>query len=324
MGFASLMNRKQAMKLKDLNAAFTDPKLISLAYFEGALVVDYLVKTFGDAGLHKLIRSYARGIETDAALKTELNTDFDQLQVGFDQYLERNFGALRRALAPPAEGVDLTKTSIDDLRKNGSLRPPRQLFRAAFVLGKRCSQAGDSGSPGNIDEAVEAFQRAAELVPVATGADSPHAQLAAIALERKDRPRAIAELQALLNADFDNIVAARQLAGLLKEESVSDPAVLRPVYERIVAIDPFDAEAHRVLGRIAMQRNDPEFAAREFRTVVVLGPVDQAAAYTDLAESYFGSGKRAEAKKQTLAALEIAPSYERAQDLLLKLAEARP
>ena len=33
-------------------------------------------------------------------------------------------------------------------------------------------------------------------------------------------------------------------------------------------------------------------------------------------------GKRAESKKETLAALEIAPSYERAQALLLKLVDA--
>jgi len=52
--------------------------------------------------------------------------------------------------------------------------------------------------------------------------------------------------------------------------------------------------------------------------------VDQAAAHTDLAESYLRGGKRAEAKKQTLAALEIAPTYERAQELLLKLTEGRP
>jgi Tfp pilus assembly protein PilF len=96
------------------------------------------------------------------------------------------------------------------------------------------------------------------------------------------------------------------------------------VYQRIVAIDPFDAEAHTVLGRLAMQSKAPDAASREFRTVIALGPVDQAAAHTDLAESYFMSGKRAEAKKQTLAALEIAPSYERAQGLLLKLAEGRP
>ena len=63
---------------------------------------------------------------------------------------------------------------------------------------------------------------------------------------------------------------------------------------------------------------------REFKAVVALKPVDQAAAYTDLAESYYASGKPADARRQTLAALEIAPSYERAQDLLLKITEARP
>ena len=46
-----------------------------------------------------------------------------------------------------------------------------------------------------------------------------------------------------------------------------------------------------------------------------------AAAYTDLGESYLKAGKRAEAKKQILGALEIAPGYERAQGLLLKLVE---
>jgi len=55
--------------------------------------------------------------------------------------------------------------------------------------------------------------------------------------------------------------------------------------------------------------------------MLALAPVDRAAAHTDLAESYWKSGKNAEAKKQTLAALEIAPSYERAQDLLLKLVD---
>jgi TolA-binding protein len=73
-----------------------------------------------------------------------------------------------------------------------------------------------------------------------------------------------------------------------------------------------------------MERNEPDVAAREFRAVLALGPVDLAASYTDLAESYFKSGKRADAKKQTLAALEIAPTYARAQDLLLKLTGGQP
>jgi Tfp pilus assembly protein PilF len=58
--------------------------------------------------------------------------------------------------------------------------------------------------------------------------------------------------------------------------------------------------------------------------VLALGPVDRAAAITDLAESYLKAGKTAEAKKETLSALEIAPSYERAQGLLLQLVSPRP
>ena len=109
------------------------------------------------------------------------------------------------------------------------------------------------------------------------------------------------------------------VAALLRQAGTEDAAKLQPVFQRITALDPFDPDAHTMLGRFALARNDSEAAAREFRTVIALGPVDRAAAYTDLAESYFQGGKRAEAKKQTLAALEIAPNYERAQDLLLKI-----
>jgi tetratricopeptide (TPR) repeat protein len=142
-----------------------------------------------------------------------------------------------------------------------------------------------------------------------------------MALQKNDRPRAIAELTALVAVDFNNVEAARQLADLLRKSGTEDPAKLQPVYQRIAAIDPFDPEAHAMLGRFALARNESDTAAREFRAVLALGPVDKAAAYTDLGESYFKGGKRAEAKKQVILALEIAPGYERAQELLLKLVE---
>ena len=174
---------------------------------------------------------------------------------------------------------------------------------------------------GQADEATQAFERAAVLVPLAGGQGSPHEQLAAMALEKKDRARAITELTALVAVDFNNLEAARQLADLLRQTGVDDPATLTPVYQRIAAIDPFDPDAHAMLGRFALPRNDADAASREFRAVIALGPVDRAAAYTDLGESYFKGGKRTEAKKQILSALEIAPGYERAQGLLLKLVE---
>jgi Flp pilus assembly protein TadD len=110
----------------------------------------------------------------------------------------------------------------------------------------------------------------------------------------------------------------------MKEMNVTDPARLRPAYQRIVAIDPFDAEAQAQVGRLSMALNQPQLAARHFKAVIGLKPVDAAAAHTDLAESLLKGGQRADARRQTLAALEIAPGYERAQNLLLEIAGSRP
>jgi len=314
IAFASAMKHGEAIKLRELNAAFQNPKLISMAYFEGSLVVEHLVEKFGDGGLRRLLRSYGQGLDTDAALKAALQTDLDQLQSSFDQMLDKRFGDLEQVMTTPAEG-NLQRAPLDTLRKYAADQP--RSYPVQLALGAALRKAGDK------DGAMQAYERAAALVPIAGGAGSPHEQMAAIAMEKKDQARAVSELTALVDVDFDNVDAARQLASLLKESRLDDPQKLQSVYERISAIDPFDPEAHAALGRFAMGRNDAEAAAREFRSVLALNPVDRAGALTDLAESYFKEGKRAEAKKQTLAALEIAPTYERAQDLLLRLVDNR-
>ena len=311
--FAGMLNRGETLKLRDLNSAFTNPKTISLAYYQASLLVEHIVNEFGDAALHKLVRAFAQGIDTDAALKVAINMDLERMQAGFDQTIEKMFGTMRRAMAVPDGVEEFLKMPAPALKAIAEANP--RSFPIQMALGTALRKAGQS------DEALAAFERAAALVPLAGGPGSPHEQMAAMALEKKDRARAITELTALVGVDFNNVEAARQLADLLRQTGVDDPAKLSPVYQRIAAIDPFDPEAHAMLGRFALQRNEADVASREFRAVIALGPVDRAAAYTDLGESYFTSGKRAEAKKQILAALEIAPGYERAQGLLLKLVD---
>ncbi len=313
VAFAGMLNRGETLKLRDLNSAFTNPKTINLAYFEASLLVEHIVSAYGDAGLRKLVRTFANGVDTDAALKAALNTDLDQMQVGFDQTIERMFGSMRRAMAVPEGAEELMKMPAPALKTIAEANPSS--FPVQMALGTSLRKAGQT------DEAMQAFERAAALVPAAGGPGSPNEQIAAMALEKKDRARAITALTALVAVDFNNVDAARQLADLLRQSGVEDPARLTPVYQRIAAIDPFDPEAHAMLGRYALARNEADVASREFRAVLALGPVDKAAAYTDLGESYFKGGKRADAKKQVMLALEIAPGYERAQDLLLKLVD---
>jgi tetratricopeptide (TPR) repeat protein len=309
--FAAMMNDDKVIKLRDLNAAFTDPRKIGMAYFQGSVVVDYLVQTYGQPGINKLLRAYGQGLDSDAALKSALDTDFDRMQPGFDQMVEQRF-SFRKAL----EGGDtatLSKKPLEELKTIAAAQP--RSFGVQMALGRALAKSGDT------DGATRAFEAAAALVPISA---APHGELAHIALEKKDRPRAIAELQAVVATDFDNVEAARELASLMREAGVDEAARVRTVNERIIAIDPFDNDAHTVLGRLAMQRNDLEIATREFTVALALNPVDKAAAHTDLADSYFKAGRKDDAKKQTLAALEIAPTYGRAQDLLLKIVEPKP
>src|SRR4029453_1115376 len=136
---------------------------------------------------------------------------------------------LRRALATP-DGVD------DFMRMpTAAIRPLAEANAGSYpvqmALGRALRKDGEK------DEAIKVFERAAALVPTAAGQDSPHDQIAAIAVEKKDQPRAIAALTSLVAVDFNNVEAARMLAGLLRQNNVEEPAKLLPVYQRIAAID---------------------------------------------------------------------------------------
>ncbi len=62
---------------------------------------------------------------------------------------------------------------------------------------------------------------------------------------------------------------------------------------------------------------------REFRAALEAGPADPAPAHCDMAEALLLNRQRADAKKEVLAALEIAPTFERAQELLLRIVDGK-
>ena len=75
---------------------------------------------------------------------------------------------------------------------------------------------------------------------------------------------------------------------------------------------------------LALKGKNGAIAAREFKVALMTNVPDKATAHCDLAEAYLLTGRAADAKKEALAALEIAPTFERAQDLLLKSIGGQP
>lgn len=306
--FARALNDDKILKLAVLNEGFSDPQLISLSYYQASLVVEHIVDTYGEPALHRFIRAYGDGLETEEAVKASLGVTLDELQTGFDARLAEQYAGLRRVLqAPKFEG----KPTLDDLRTMAGTSP--ESFAVQMQLGIALDEAGDQ--PG----AIEALERAARLAPTASGDNSPHRLIAAVATKMGDNVRAAEALEAVLRTDSADVTSARALLKAL--EPLNDPRRTEDAYRRLAEADPFDRDAQASLGRLALGRKDAETAVRAFRSALAGNPPDRAQAHVELGEAYLVAGRTADAKRETLEALEIAPAFERAQDLLLKLVD---
>ena len=312
--FAMALQRGEILKLDDLNAGFTRPETIGMAYYQASLLVDHIVDRFGMGAVRKLLVSYGDGLEGEEALQQGLGVSTPQLQESFDAWVKTRFASMLSALRPlrRAAGADAEggEAGIEALR--AAAAADRGSYAVPLARGRARAANGDRS-------AFEPLERAAALVPVATGDGSPHALIGSLAEKLDDLPRAIRAYRALLEHDHTAIDAARRLAALADRAGDQDAA--RAAYDRIVAIDPFDASAHMAAGRQALARRDLPVALRQFRAALVSGVQDRATAHCELAEALLLAGRPDEARKEALAALEIAPMYERAQDLLLKAVE---
>jgi tetratricopeptide (TPR) repeat protein len=115
--------------------------------------------------------------------------------------------------------------------------------------------------------------------------------------------------------------ANMQLASLLLAATDSSGAM--EAMERAVFINPFPTELHRAFADLAGARRDHTRHVREREALVALDPVDKADALYRLALAYRDAGDLVKAKRTVLRALEDAPNFERAQDLLLAIVDGR-
>ncbi|MBW8894779.1 MAG: tetratricopeptide repeat protein [Acidobacteria bacterium] len=263
---------------------------------------------------YELVKSYGEGLEGNDAIEKRVGVTLPELQASFDKALDSRFGSIRTALRAIPGTADTVgrggrppAMDITGLRAAAEAHPGN--YEAQLAYGQALAAAGDRA-------AFEPLEKAAALVPGATGEESPHAVMAHLAEQLGDTARAIAEYRALLAQDHTAIEGARRLAALA-DKTAAQP-ILMQAYERIVAIDPFDPAAHAGLGQLALKNRQPETAIREFKAALAVGPTDKASAHCDLGEAYLLANRAADAKAEALAALEIAPSFDRAQELLLR------
>jgi tetratricopeptide (TPR) repeat protein len=309
--FAEVVERGSVIPLTDLNAGFMDPSTISLAYYEASLLVEYLVETHGHDALESLVRAFSTGADTDRALQQTMSTSLEALQPAFSAWIETRFDRIVRARRIPDDVALTARTSMETVDELAKAYPG--WYDVHIRLGELRAQAGDTAG------AYAAWEHAAELLPEAVGEDGPRARIVQLALKHDDQPRAIAALEAIVAREGANVEAARQLGTLL--DTAGDSRRAAQAWARVAALDPFDAAAAIVMGHQALAAKDLDAAGRWFRSALAAGPADRSAVHCDLAETYMAAGNVTLAKHHVLAALEEAPTYPRAQDLLLRIVD---
>lgn len=285
--FLSAQRSGRLLKVRDINSGFarpTYPEQVAVSYFQASLLLELIERDFGATATTGLLRAFGTGMHTESALREVLKLTPEELDVRFDQYVRERYH--------PALAVEPS------------------VFAEQLKLGRDLFNAKRPEAVAHLEETRAAF-------PEYTGPDTPYWYLAQIYISREDWTRAEAELSRLVGLDETNYEAPIALADV--RERLGDRAGALRALESVLYIYPYDPVVHARLAVLYGQGGNHKHAVRAREVVIALEPSDRAEALYQLAAAHLDANDPARARRAVLQALEIAPGYEKAQELLLKV-----
>jgi tetratricopeptide (TPR) repeat protein len=170
------------------------------------------------------------------------------------------------------------------------------------------------------NKAIASAQRALEIQAVDVEDGSPYVPLAQAQFALGRKADAVATLAAFWKNGGHDPQALARLAS--EYYALGRKAEAIEVMQSINYVAPFDEAQHGQLGDWLMEQNRAQDALTEYRVALALQPADAATAHYRLARALVALERNKEARSAVLRALEIAPSFRPAQQLLLQLAGA--
>ncbi len=313
-GFLGRYQEGLMLPVSRLNAGFVQPSYpqqVVDSYLQASLVFDFIESRWGFQPILQMLHGYRDGETTPVLVERLLDIEMEDLDRDFDEYFRRRYETALNALAAPAASADMSAqpTSIEDLTRLARENPEN--FRARLTAGVALFQED------RLDEAEDHLRAALRLFPEYGGNDSPYWFLAQIHNRRGETGLAEAALARQTALNESHYEAFLQHAELLNELGDVDGAAA--ALDAAVLIYPYEIDLHNRLAAAHAERSDLTGAVRERRAVVALEPTDRAGALYQLARAYWADGQVREARRAVLHALEIAPNYEEALDLLLEI-----
>ncbi len=272
------------------------PRQVQHSYFLASLLCELIEEEEGFGAVRRMLDAYRDGLDTEAVFARVFGQDLEAFDGRLAAYVERRYAT---ALAGVA-GAD-----------SGAEGPDPESFHGQLQRGAALAAAGRP------DEAVPHLERAKAIFPEYAGPDAPGLLLARIHRDAGRADEAARELRAYTALNENHYEARLELADL--EESLGRPAAAAAAIEGTMWIFPYEAAIHTRLADLYARTGALAGAVRERRAVLALDPVDRAEALYELALAQHRAGEAEAARRTVLSALEIAPGYEAALELLLEI-----
>jgi tetratricopeptide (TPR) repeat protein len=306
------------LPVSQLNNGFVRPSYpeqVIFSYFQASLVFEFIEARWGFDVIRDTLNAFRDSNNPDAELLQRLQLDADAFDAAFDTFLKHKYATALKALSSePKPGQQATPPIRVDQVTAETLVPDKYflLLKLGILLLEQ----------GKLDLAELFLEKAQHLFPEYAGGDSSYWLLAAVNLQQGKHEQAEQQLASMIAINAEHYDAHLQLAKLRANRGAH--AAAAAALDAAIYIFPYDPDLHAALARHEASLGAWDRVARERRALLALDPVDRAEAHYQLALAYDAARNRNSAHEQILYALEIAPNFLRAQDLLLSLRETKP
>jgi tetratricopeptide (TPR) repeat protein len=296
-------------KIADLDGGFQHPRSpedLGIAYFQASQVCEFIVDRFGFEAILRMLTLYREKATTADILTRVLKLSESDFDRAFKEYVAGKTRPMQDALKTESNvAASLTKEDVVKMLAT----------QDTFALHLRAGHLFRADN--EIENAVVHFRRAIELFPYYTGEGNAYDALAEIFEKKGDHKQAAEVLASHARYDENSLPTLKELANLRMK--MGDRAGALEALRLSFYVSPFEYAMHTQAGELSLEEKQYAGALSEFRVALALDPPNVAEANYNVASAYHLLGKQPEAKHAVLRALEAAPSYEKAQELLLKI-----
>jgi tetratricopeptide (TPR) repeat protein len=269
----------ELFNLDNINLGFIRPNSSldwQMAYCQAELYAEYMLATYGDDALAKMLRAYGDNLNTRDALQRSFNVEQEDFERGYRDYLaqiaaglaagkprqEQTLAQLQQAQRDNPEDADAAARLAEALVARKSYPQARELARQA--LAQQPKHALASYVLARIHLVVGDTNEAMELLTAAIDENDPQADalnlLASLRLKAKDFDEA-ARLYGLAASKAPHDARwAKALARVYL--SAKDDARLTPVLVQLAEMDADDLTVRKKLAQLALAGKDHAAAAR--------------------------------------------------------------